>query len=150
MKSEAIPAKVIKKLVGSDGANGIRSEDGRFSGEELHGSIDSHMLDWLKSLDLPEKAEGSFVESLGIYLEQLGNTLQKARRELHGTNPTSLEGIALDLSHNALKIGAINILRASFELQNLARCGAYRDAQDIVDQIEVEYLKVQQSLENVV
>lgn len=149
MDSDVRSSKFTQETIASESICSIQ-KNGRFMNEDIHNCIDTHMLEWLKTLNLPEQTAGDYAVAINGYLEQIGRSLRQARQGLNSQNRESLEEIALELSHNALKLGAINILRASFALQNLARCGAFRDAQDVVEQIEVEYLKVQQGFENVV
>ncbi|NRA64474.1 MAG: hypothetical protein HRU19_08325 [Pseudobacteriovorax sp.] len=112
-------------------------------------SIDSSVIDMLRSLELPE-AVASFSESLDIYSQKLASSLKRAHTSLESSDLAGLEESALDLSQNALRIGAVNMLKASFELQNVARCRDITQAEAIVQNLELEYLKVRRDLETYV
>jgi hypothetical protein len=112
--------------------------------------IDTQMLEMLKSLHLPEHGAGNFSAALAFYTANLGTALREARRQLADQNHQQLESKALDISQNALKMGASRMLSSAFALQNLARCRAFTEASSIIDEIETEYRKVLQGLEGVV
>lgn len=143
--------RVEGRRVGTTRTNTLTA-DGQFIPEELRDSIDPNMLKLMKSLAEKEGKEG-FPEALTEYAQNLAVTLKKARAML-GSKPgeasSEFEELACELSHHALRLGAVNILRAAFELQQMARCGDYSDAFKMMDDIEVEYLKVRQSLSSVV
>ncbi len=143
--------RVEGRHIGTKRPNSL-TVDGKFIPEELRDSIDPTMIEMMKSLTEQEGREG-FSESLAEYAQNLAVTLKKARAMLstpREEGAKNLESLACELSHHALRLGAVNLLRAAFELQQMARCGDYNDAARMMDDMELEYLKVQQSLSSVV
>ena len=111
--------------------------------------IDADMLQMLRNLEPPEGSPLSFRDRLGVYMTSLSESLKHAQQSLRLEDFQKLEEAALKLSHLALNLGAVNMLRGSFDLQNLARCGALADAKDLMRQLEHEFLRVQQGLDEV-
>ncbi len=132
------PKKVLPKVI----PNKIGVETKKLS-------IDHAVIEMLRSLELPDNTT-DFSESLAIYAEKLAFSLKEAHQSLIEKNEASLEAAALKLSQHALRIGAVKMLRSSYELQNVARCCDFQEAAAIVEGLQIEYLRVRQDLENVV
>ena len=111
-------------------------------------SVDTTMLEMLKRLDSP-KSELGFGDALSAYSEGKLKSLKEARKFLEKNDGTSLEEAALQLSNQALRVGAVNMLKSSFELQSVARYKDFEEAETIVQSLELEYLRVRQDLEGV-
>lgn len=112
--------------------------------------VDQSMLTWLQELNAQTADSAKFDDVLKTHLQELKSNLNGLHSSVSQNDFTSLETLALEISHNSLKIGAINMLKAAFDLQNVARLKASSEALQIVDQIEKEYHRVQASFENVV
>lgn len=136
--------------VGAQKAVGLE-KDGKFLEDEVKTCIDPEMIAMMKALQDAGDAN-KFTESLQNASERVRKAIGKARNCLAMKDPTaeSLEEVALEISNFALQLGAKNILKSSIELQHVARCGASGEAAGIVQEIELEYLKVQQGLQGVV
>lgn len=118
-------------------------------GTSTDGSVDHNMLEMLKGLDLPNSKLG-FGDTIEGYSLNMLNALKHARKYLENGDNKSLEEAALEISQNALRVGAINILKSSYELQSVARYKDFTEAETIVESLELEYLKVRQDLESVI
>lgn len=129
--------KVLKKTI----ANRLNSSQ--------ENSIDPKMIDMIKGLKLNDSKLG-FSDSIASYSANMMNALKHARKYLESGDKNSLEEAALELSQNALRVGAINILKSSFELQSVARYSDFKEAESIVQSLELEYLKVRQDLEGMI
>lgn len=112
-------------------------------------SVDSRMLDMLKQLE-DNKNQLGFYDKIAEHSEKILGTLQMARVHLKNTDNIQLEESALALSNHALRVGAANLLKYSFELQNVARYQDFAEAELIVDNLEAEYQKVRRDLEKIV
>ena len=108
-------------------------------------AIDAAVLEMLRGLSLPPETN-TFGEALASYADELASALKKAHQSLAACDELELEQTALDVSQHSLRVGAVNMLRSSFELRNLARLKDFHQAQTIVENLELEYLKVRQEL----
>ena len=124
--------KIIAKTLGGDNA------------------VDASMLDWLEQLNSETAEPSTFEQVVRSHLHQLSSNLSELQTRVASDDFSRLETLALEISHNSLKIGAINMLKAAFDLQNVARLKASSEAQQLALQIESEYKRVQASFENVV
>lgn len=68
------------------------------------------------------------------------------RLAVNERNRHAVEDLAGEISRQALTVGAVRVLRLSYELQSLARCGAYDDASRTNDELEIAFTQAQESL----
>lgn len=97
--------------------------------------VDQSMLTQFLSL-----SESS--RDLGDYLAEIGHTLNRAQRSVTTADRATLDALAQELSHVALKIGAPKLLSSAIEVQGLARIGDFRTASDLLGRMEVELVEV--------
>ena len=75
-------------------------------------------------------------------LTRVSQTLRKAQGCLFSKDKGALDGLAQELSHTALKIGAAKLLTSAIEVQGLARIGDFKAAADLLGRMEVELVEV--------
>ena len=73
---------------------------------------------------------------------RVSQTLRRAQGCLASQDKTTLDELAQDLSHSALKIGAAQLLRSAIEIQGLARIGDFKTVADLLGRMEVELVDV--------
>lgn len=132
-----IDSKVVPKFIPTN-----------LKGSSERVSIDRNVIDMLRALELPENV-GDFSEALSIYSEKLAFSIKEVNKFLMEKDLINLEKAAQMLSQNALRIGAVQILRSAYELQSVARLSDLHEAEIIVQSLQLEYLKVRQDLEKV-
>lgn len=110
-------------------------------------TIDPAVLALLKALPVAED-NASFEERVAFYTERIGSNLKAVRATLVAKDFRKLEGLACELSTNALMVGAVRILSSSYELQNAARLGDGTIAETLADQLDMEFLWAQDGLKD--
>jgi hypothetical protein len=74
--------------------------------------------------------------------------LKKARSTLINHMPDELEQLAVQLSHGAMKLGAQAMFGLCINLQSWARRKDWQEATQLMNELELEYLRVRDDLEN--
>lgn len=108
------------------------------------GAVDAQILQLLKSLTGPNDLD--FSELLSTHLEKISCDLRLAYHFLGAGDRSGLDGLAQQLTQNALKVGAVQILSSAIELQGLARWGAFSDIEQLLGNLELELAAVRQQL----
>ncbi len=102
--------------------------------------IDEHMLSLFDSI------QDSHYEAPKVdrneCLARVSQTLRNAQSCLVNLDKNTLDELAQDLSHSALKIGAAKLLSSAIEVQGLARIGDFKTAADLLGRMEVELVEV--------
>lgn len=75
-------------------------------------------------------------------LARASQVLKRAQSCLANHDRTTLDELAQDLSHTALKIGAAQLLSSAIEIQGLARIGDFKAIGDLLGRMEVELVEV--------
>lgn len=89
-----------------------------------------------------------FRDVLVDHSEALRGLLKKARMVLHEKKFESLEELAIEMSHNALRLGAKELLGSCIGLQNWSRCKAMAEAEEVLNAIEGEFALACEDLDN--
>lgn len=76
------------------------------------------------------------------HLADVSQALRNAQRCLSASDKSTLDTLAQELTHSALKIGAPKLLSSAIEIQGLARIGDFRTAADLLGRMEVELVEV--------
>ena len=74
--------------------------------------------------------------------------LKDARSTLIKHNSDELEELAVKLSHGAMKLGAKAMFGLCINLQSWARREAWQEATQLMNELELEYLRVRDDLDN--
>ncbi len=107
--------------------------------------IDEEVIGMLKALQFPNDEE-KFSDRIALSLEKVGANLKKARITAGRLDGRELEEAACELSKNALMIGAVNLMKGSYELQACARRADWESAMEAISVLEIEYFRAQQGL----
>ena len=86
------------------------------------------------------------VARVHAFEQQMSSKMSLLRAAVGAHNCGALEDIASEISRQAITVGAVKILKLSYELQSLARCGAYEEAGRISCELEVAFTQAQESL----
>ena len=90
----------------------------------------------------------SFEELLTNNAHTVRLMLKEARSKLINHMPDELEQLAVQLSHGAMKLGAQAMFGLCINLQSWARRKAWQEATQLMNELELEYLRVRDDLEN--
>ena len=108
-------------------------------------AVDSSILAMLKKLSLSSEG-ASFSDQIHEYTERICDNLHLLESFVHTGNLPKLEEEAYKLSQNSLRVGAVGIMKLSYELQSVSKCGNVREAGHLVLSIKNELQQVKQGL----
>lgn len=115
------------------------------SGSQATGApVDSQILELLKSLNGPNDLD--FSQLLSTNLEKIACDLRLAFQSASARDRVGLDGLAQQLTQNALKVGAVQILSSAIELQGLARWGDFPAIEQLLGNLEVQLTEVKEQL----
>ncbi|MBC7660440.1 MAG: hypothetical protein H7249_12135 [Chitinophagaceae bacterium] len=102
--------------------------------------VDEQMLSLFMTLkDTPKQAA---TDARDECFARVSQSLRKAQSCLVSRDMLTLDELAQDLSHTALKIGAAQLLSSAIEIQGLARIGDFKTAAELLGRMEVELFEV--------
>ena len=117
-------------------------QDGAFDGPIIDRAL-LEMLEALpKGLDMPSR--------VALFEQQTGSKIRALQIALGECNREVIEELAGEISRQAITVGAVKILRLCYELQAMARCAAYEDAGRTAEELEIAFIRAQESLRTAV
>lgn len=102
--------------------------------------IDEHMLSLFDTIQ-DSSYEAPKVDR-NECLARVSQSLRKAQGCLVSKDKGTLDELAQELSHTALKIGAAKLLSSAIEVQGMARISDFKGAADLLGRMEVELVEV--------
>lgn len=102
---------------------------------ELIASIEGRLLD------------SSFIQELYESIKVFEGDLKSARVALYTNNFDEIARLCLSMSISAVRVGGLGLLKLCFELQRVGRVHALSFGEEIVCELELEYLKLRDELE---
>lgn len=122
------------------------------SDQVIHGlterkGVDQQML--ALALGIQENDDFSdFEEVLTEHAHYVRLMLKDARSTLIKHDADELEDLAVRLSHGAMKLGARAMFGLCINLQSWARREDWQEATQLMNELELEYIRVRDDLEN--
>ena len=108
-------------------------------------AVDFSILAMLKKLG-PDSEGMTFSEQIREFTERICDNLHLLESFVHTGNLSKLEEEAYKLSQNSLRVGAVGIMKLSYELQSASKCGNVSYAGRLILSIKEELQQVKLGL----